>query len=179
MARPAFYGGVFGGFLLGVLAMLVYLLSQPPHTYPVPPPVLAQGSTLVIRLDAPTMNKLVTTALANVQNQLPATLSTITTYPHANNTLDVNAVAHTSTVSGAVAFTFSPQVDAATGAIHMRLVSAQVGQLPIPNLQQSVQSAIDAQLADYSHGQLALGMNYQVIDARVTASAMVLTVTLQ
>lgn len=173
--RRLFYGSSVFGMLIGMLITLLFVIEQKPHDYAVPPPVLAQGSTAVIMLGNDIMTQQVTLAINGVQNRIPAKLSDITTYLHANNQIDINATASMAVGSAPISLIFSPYIDQASGTVKVHLVAANLGKLQVPSLEAAITTGINIQLAKLSQGALPNGISYQIIDARVTASALVIT----
>ncbi len=172
LAQASTYLFLICGFMLGSLAMLLVVIAQKPQTYPVPPSVSASGSSAIITLDAPTLTTMITAA---IHQNAPVLIDQISVTPLATDEIAINGTAHTGPASVAIAVVFAPTVDATTGTIKLRLVSANVGALQIPGLTRAIEGAVDAKLAPLGHGAIADGVSYKVIDARFTATDLRIT----
>ncbi len=172
LAQISTYLVLVFGILLGSLAMLLVVIAQKPHTYPVPPLVTATGSSAIITLDTPTLTAMITAA---IHQNSPVLIDHIIVTPLATDEVAINGTAHTGPASVAIAVVFAPTVDATTGTVKLHLVSANVGALQIPGLTAAIEGAVNAKLGSLGHGTIADGVNYKVIDARFTATALLIT----
>ena len=164
--RPALLGcgGLLAGLILGALLMLVGLIAFAPRPQAAAPGSADPNGDLTITMDDAYLTQVLGSAIS--QSSLPISLSNVQAEIQPNNLVKISA-----DTSGAfpvgVPLTALTELSVQSGHLAMRIVSAQVGGLPLPA---GVVSALEQQFNSrlMQAGSVLLPSNYMVTAIHTT-----------
>lgn len=182
LLQPSLYIGLICGIIITVLGGLLatLILSSHGSTF-TPSKGATTGGNVTIALDQNALDLGVHLAVKQVQPQLPFTVTSVSTNLRTGDEMDVTVVGEPILgIAPNLLVTLAPAV-AADGTLDFHVQQVRLVGLNLSlggAVNQTIEQAINQQFAGYSRGSLEDGLQYQLLDVRTTANALILTARL-
>ncbi len=165
-----FIGGLASGVVVGVVAALMvsFLTVKAAHDAKTMPP-----GNVTITMQDNLMTAGMRVALSRVQNKLPFTITGVSAVTKPGDDVELTATGQPllGAITPSLTIAMSPQIT--NGQLDFHILSINgLGLGPFDSL---IEQAMNDEFAGVAQGQLVKGLDYQLVDVRTVAGALIIT----